>query len=96
MAGAKQSFRLMRAYLRISADGITQPSVEPISPDGGAVFFGNGEHAPQPLNSSTLHKYVISLETCASLCEAHIDQHFGGQKSFALLGANHRFTRQSN
>ena len=96
MAGAKQSFGLMRAYISINADGITQPSVEPISPDGGAVFFGNGEHATRRRNSSTLNKYVITLETCASLCEAHIDQHFDGQKSFALPDANHRFTRQSN
>ena len=96
MVGAKQSFRLMRAYISINANGITQPSVEPTSRDGGAVFFGNGEHAPRPRNSSTQHNYVITLETCASLCEAHIDQHFDGQKSFALPSANDRFTRQSD
>ena len=96
MAGTKQKFRLMRAYININEDGITQPSVEPIYPDGGAVFFGNGEHAPRPRNCPTLHKYIITLETCASLCEARIDEHFDGQKSFALPGGTHRFTRQSN
>jgi hypothetical protein len=36
MAGAKQSYGLMRAHITINADGITQPSVEPTPPDGGA------------------------------------------------------------
>ena len=75
MAGAKQSFRLIRAHRSIIAEGITQPSVEPIPHDGGAAFFfGDAEHAPRPRNISIQHKYGITLETYASLCEAHIDQ----------------------
>ena len=38
MAGAKQSFWLMRANRDINTEGITQLSVEPIPPDVGAAF----------------------------------------------------------
>ena len=56
VAGVKPDFTLMRANVSINADGITQPSIEPTPPDGGAAFFVDAEHARRPRNSSIQQK----------------------------------------
>ena len=41
--GARKSDRLMRANISINTDGITQPSVKPAPPDGGATVNRNNQ-----------------------------------------------------